>query len=31
MKTFFKEQSFRIFRNIASPLGGEVGEGLFES
>lgn len=30
MKPFFKEQSFRIFRDIAS-LGGEVGEGLFES
>jgi len=28
MKTFFIEQSFRIFRNIASPLRGEVGEGL---
>jgi len=28
MKSFFKEQSFRIFRYIASPLGGEVGEGL---
>jgi hypothetical protein len=28
MKPFFKEQSFRIFSDIASPLGGEVGEGL---